>query len=90
MYRDPLDACLGCEASNCMGRPKIRHCRECGELFDPLDLSHTKLCPSCGLERLEENVRGIAAHSGPAFDRWRRAMAASVGAMLLDDATPPA
>ena len=73
-----------------MARPKIRHCRGCDAEFDPSDLSHTKLCPECGLERLEENVLGIASHSGPAFERWRRAMAASVGAMLLDDATPPA
>jgi hypothetical protein len=73
-----------------MARPKIRHCRGCGAEVDPRTLSRTKLCPVCGLERLEENVRGIAAHSGPAFERWRRAMAASVGAVLLDDVSPPA
>lgn len=73
-----------------MGRPKIRHCRGCNAEVEPRDLSWTKLCPVCGYERLEENVIGIASHSGPAFDRWRRAMAASVGAVLLDDVSPPA
>ena len=69
------------------GRPRIKCCRHCGELYDHLDLSATKLCPSCGMAILEENVRGLAAHSGPAFERWRRAMAASVGGILLDDVT---
>jgi len=70
------------------GRPKIVNCRNCGELQDPDDLSWTKLCTRCGQELRDENARGIAAHSGPAFDRWRRAMAASVGGVLLDDVMP--
>jgi hypothetical protein len=32
-----------------------------------------------------ENVEGLARHTGPAFQRWRRGMAASVGVVLLDD-----
>jgi hypothetical protein len=31
------------------------------------------------------NVRELAAHSGPAVLRWRRAVAAGVGAQLVDD-----
>jgi hypothetical protein len=27
----------------------------------------------------------MVAHSGPGFERWRRAMAACVGGVLLDD-----
>jgi predicted amidophosphoribosyltransferase len=67
------------------GRPRIKECRNCLAPVDPRDLSRTKLCPVCGFELVEENVRGLAAHSGPAFERWRRAMAASVGGVLLDD-----
>jgi hypothetical protein len=67
------------------GRPKIKLCRECGTPTDPQDLSRRKKCATCGARLLEENARGIASHSGPAFDRWRRSMAASVGAVLLDD-----
>ena len=72
------------------GRPRIKNCRNCGSLTDPKDLSDQKLCPSCSQERLAENVYGLANHSGPAFERWRRAMAASVGGVLLDDVPPPA
>jgi hypothetical protein len=31
------------------------------------------------------NAHEISAHRGEGFDRWRRGMAASVGARLLDD-----
>lgn len=31
------------------------------------------------------NVRELRAHAGEGFQRWRRGMAASVGAMLVDD-----
>jgi len=48
-------------------------------------MSHTRLCTDCGTERLARNVLGISEHRGPEFQRWRRAMAASVGGVLLDD-----
>jgi anaerobic ribonucleoside-triphosphate reductase len=70
------------------GRPRITFCRACGETVDPADLSWTKQCPACGEKALTENVHGLANHSGPAFERWRRAMAASVGGVLLDDVLP--
>lgn len=31
------------------------------------------------------NVRELKAHDGPRFHRWRRGVAASVGAILLDE-----
>jgi hypothetical protein len=31
------------------------------------------------------NVRDLRAHAGEGFQRWRRGMAASVGAMLVDE-----
>lgn len=32
-----------------------------------------------------ENVHELRAHGGPSWLRWRRAMAASVGGILVDD-----
>lgn len=48
-------------------------------------MSHSGQCLDCGKARLAENVYGISEHRGPAFHRWRRAMAASVGGILHDD-----
>lgn len=31
-----------------------------------------------------ENLHELEAHAGPAFQRWRQTIAASVGAELLD------
>lgn len=68
-----------------MGRRDYATCKGCGaKRADVGMLSHTRLCGSCAKERLLENVDGIHTHSGPAFDRWRRAMAASVGAVLIE------
>jgi hypothetical protein len=69
-----------------MPRLDYRHCKTCGRHASEVgNLSHTRLCPECGKATMNENIEGIATHSGPAFTRWRRAMAASVGAVLLDD-----
>lgn len=38
--------------------------------------------------KLEQNALGMAYKTGEAWIRWRRAMAASVGGALLDDARP--
>jgi hypothetical protein len=70
------------------GRPKIRHCKVCGAETDPADLSLHKKCPACTARLMDENNSQLAAHNGPYFDKWRRAMAASVGGALLDDLTP--
>lgn len=48
-------------------------------------LSRSRLCTECAHRILNENVDGIHHHRGPAFDRWRRSMALSVGAILIDD-----
>lgn len=49
-------------------------------------MSATALCADCGRARVEENIIGIHFHTGPAFERWRRGMAASVGAQFVDNA----
>jgi hypothetical protein len=48
-------------------------------------MTNSGQCLDCGRRALNENAYGISEHRGPAFERWRRAMAASVGARLLDD-----
>lgn len=42
-------------------------------------------CADCGHKRLRANMDGIHYHTGPELLRWRRAVAHSVGAVLLDD-----
>lgn len=42
-------------------------------------------CPDCGDGLALANSASLAAHRGPHFERWRRAHAAAVGAVLLDD-----
>lgn len=65
---------------------RFRNCKGCGKSSAEVGpLSWTRLCEACGLERVAENIEGIATHTGPAFTRWRRAMAASVGAVLPED-----
>lgn len=49
-------------------------------------LSHTRQCVECGQLKLEQNALGMAYKTGDAWLRWRRAMAASVGGVLLDGA----
>ncbi len=59
-------------------------CRRCerprteGEKF-----THRGYCPTCSEAAYIEPTLQMVAHAGPAFDRWREAMARSVGA------TPP-
>ncbi len=69
-----------------MPRSDYKRCKDCGRhARDVGALSWTRLCGACAAVRLTENIDGIHEHDGPAFERWRRAMAASVGALLVDD-----
>jgi hypothetical protein len=68
--------------------PDLRRakCKGCGVRRDAgEELSWTGLCGDCGKGRLSENIDGLIEHRGPAFARWRRGMAACVGAVLIDD-----
>jgi hypothetical protein len=69
MPRADYKTCKRCE----------RHTNECGVL------SHTRLCADCGREVLTSSIIEQASHSGPIFQHWRRRIAASVGATVLDD-----
>jgi len=42
-------------------------------------------CVPCAKRRVEENLDALMTHSGPALERWRRSVALSVGAVLVDD-----
>ena len=68
--------------------PRLAHktCKRCGKSSaDVGPLSWTRLCGDCSYLRLAENIEGLATHSGTPIRRWREGMAASVGAILLDD-----
>jgi len=56
-----------------------RHASECGPL------SHTRLCADCGLANQTHAIIEQAEHYGTTLLLWRRGVAASVGAVLLDD-----
>lgn len=69
-----------------MPRIDLKTCRHCGRHSDECGaISHTRSCADCARARLYENMDGIHLHTGPAMLRWRRSVAASVGAVLLDD-----
>ena len=42
-------------------------------------------CATCWPKLERDNAYSLQAHSGPEFQRWRRALASSVGGVLLDD-----
>jgi hypothetical protein len=47
-------------------------------------MSWNGYCGVCGPQLFREHANQLHAHDGPAFEQWRRAMAASVGAVLVD------
>jgi hypothetical protein len=72
-----------------MPKPDYRYCRTCGrDAHEVGALSHTRQCVECGQVKLEQNALGMHVKSGEAWLRWRRAMAASVGGVLLDEVPP--
>jgi hypothetical protein len=59
-------------------------CRICGARWPFVYVSARGLCPDHTQQRMHENTRQLREHRGPYFQRWREAMAASVGGSLLD------
>lgn len=57
----------------------------CGARFPFVYVSARGLCEEHGRQRMHQNVTGLHEHQGPAFQRWREAMARSVGGALLDE-----
>jgi len=67
-------------------RAAYKTCKGCGKTREEVGLlSWTRLCQGCAVDRVAENVTGLVTMSGYPLERWRRGMAASVGAFLLDD-----
>jgi hypothetical protein len=69
-----------------MPRDDYRTCRRCGRAGKKAGpLSCTRLCKRCAKELVAENLDGVMGKTGPAHRRYRRAVAAGVGGVLLDD-----
>jgi hypothetical protein len=69
-----------------MPRGDYKWCKRCGKHTSEVGpLSNTRLCAACGPAKAREHLIELAGHSGPAFLHWRRRIAASVGAVLVDD-----
>lgn len=64
-------------------------CRRCGRDVEECGpLSARYRCAECGEGEMIYNVRELKAHAGPRFHRWRRGVAAGVGAILPEDVLP--
>lgn len=66
--------------------PKRRRntCRVCGARWPWVYVSARGLCPWHSKQRMWDNAQQIHEHRGPAFERWREAMARSVGGELVE------
>jgi hypothetical protein len=65
---------------------RYKSCRECGRTVAEVGpLSWSRLCPDCSIRRLDENAIAMLTMQGPQVLHWRRRMAASVGAVLVDE-----
>lgn len=63
-----------------------RTCRACGKHEREVgSISWRGKCSSCSYMLQVSNAVALHTKHGPEFVRWRRAMAASVGGVLLDD-----
>lgn len=61
-------------------------CKNCGRHRDECGpISHGGYCGTCGPLKFAEWNDGLHFHTGPALLAWRRSVAASIGAVLLDD-----
>jgi predicted nucleic acid-binding Zn-ribbon protein len=61
-------------------------CRNCGaHREDGASLSKRGYCSVCGPAIFTAHNDSLHYHQGEHFKRWRRAMAASVGGVLVDD-----
>lgn len=69
-----------------MGDRTRAYCVVCGgHVSEVGELSWTGKCARHSMEALTSNVVQMVEHRGPNFERWRQRMAASVGAVLLDE-----
>ena len=72
-----------------MPRLDYKTCRACGRHTSEVGLlSHTRLCNGCAHRRFRANAIQISLGAGPWHDYRRAQIAASVGAVILDDVKP--
>lgn len=63
-----------------------RTCRVCGAHDSEVGpISWRGKCSTCGPAIFEANCDDLHYHRGPYLLKWRRGVAASVGALLVDD-----
>ena len=48
-------------------------------------ISWSGLCQECAIDRVTENIVGLATKETGTTRRWRRGLAAGIGAVLVDD-----
>lgn len=58
-----------------MARPELQNCIYCGKPCRKYrNGRRVKTCDGCALPAMVENMNGIAAKAGPAYERWREGM----------------
>ena len=69
-----------------MAKPTYARCRRCGaHRDDGASLSTRGLCTDCRHKITNKELDDLHYHRGDYFLGWRRQVAASVGAVLVDD-----
>ena len=69
-----------------MGDRRRACCRRCRRHRSEVgEISWAGYCIVCGVATRDEANDDMHYHRGPYFLHWRRAMAASVGGVLVDD-----
>lgn len=69
-----------------MGDVRRARCKECHKHRDEVGvLSWRGYCGPCGKHLATQAAAHLHYHEGEKFTDWRRGMAASVGAVLVDD-----
>jgi hypothetical protein len=62
------------------------NCQICGKHRDDVGpITWRGYCAKCARRREVDALDDLHFHRGPTFAAWRRGMAASVGAVILDD-----
>jgi hypothetical protein len=69
-----------------MPDPRRASCRRCGAHKSACGpISWSGLCQACAIGAVTVNVTDMHHLTGEVVQRWRRAVAASVGGVLLDE-----
>lgn len=58
-------------------KSKIVECVDCGKEFPRKELNRKFRCRDCTMKIVEENMRGLLSHSGPHYEKWRKAYKAA-------------